>query len=230
MDLNRDYVVIIQARIGSNRLPGKCLRPLGSRTTLGHIASRLTSIPADRLIAAVPDDAANDALAAEARRHRLMVVRGPERDVLGRFIVAFKKVPARCVVRLTADNPLVDEKLVTATMAALPTDTESIASTETARNLPYGYSCEAFSGTLLTRAAASTQDAHDREHVTPWIYRCAQQVIPIRGDSDLSALRWTLDTLDDWEYLNRLFVECGDDVTFDQAVDWSRTHTRPTAA
>ncbi len=225
MDLIADYTVIIQARMGSKRLPGKCLRPLGSRTILGHIASRISALACDRVIAAIPDDQSNDPLELEARRYGLRVVRGPEDDVLARFLIAFEKYPSARVVRLTGDNPLVDANLVRATIDVMPPGMDAIVTT---RDVPYGYASEAFTAALLRRAAALATDPYDREHVTPWMYRVADRVVLI-GDRGLGDLRWTLDTLEDWRYLNQLFSECGDDASFDAAVAWSREHAHPVA-
>ena len=102
-------VVIIQARMGSTRLPGKVLMDLAGRTVLNHVLRRCSAIPG---IAAVvcattvkPED---DPVAAEASRLGIAVYRGDETDVLGRYLEAARSVDAEVVLRVTADCPLID--------------------------------------------------------------------------------------------------------------------------
>src|SRR4051794_24356614 len=103
---------ILQARMGSTRLPGKVMAELGGRPELAFMLDRLSGLAVDRLVVATSTAAADDRIEALAHQQGVAVVRGPEDDVLARFIVALDEFPATNVVRLTADCPLMDPGLV----------------------------------------------------------------------------------------------------------------------
>lgn len=213
--------------MGSSRLPGKVLMKVGGRNVLEHLAVRCGDESWGPMVVATTCNSIDDTLAREAARLGFLVARGSEWDLLDRYRVASQEFPSDYVVRLTADNPLVDASLVGRTLGRLLDGICDIASTGIDRNYPYGYSCEAFATALLEKAVREAVAAEDREHVTPWMYRSAQRCPAVRGAEDLVHLRWTLDTREDLEYLDKLFKECGDDVGFDEAVSWSLCHPHP---
>lgn len=121
--MSRRVVAVIQARMGSSRLPGKSLLPLAGRPVIWHVAERLKrSQRLDRIVLATTTAAADHPLADYAATLGLTVVRGPERNVLARFIQAAELTRADVVVRVTGDCPLVDPWLVDYLVDALPDD------------------------------------------------------------------------------------------------------------
>jgi spore coat polysaccharide biosynthesis protein SpsF (cytidylyltransferase family) len=101
--------IIVQARYGSTRLPGKIMRPLGGATVLRRVLDRCARIPgADVVVCAIPDTDENEPVAAEAARAGAVVVRGDERDVLARYAKAASAVGADMVMRVTSDCPFID--------------------------------------------------------------------------------------------------------------------------
>jgi len=110
--------VIIQARYGSSRLPGKVLANLGGRPLIAFLIERLQHcIAIDHILLATTDLAADDSLAALAESLGIRVIRGPERDVLARFALAAESTSATTLVRVTGDCPLVDPDLLTTAIA-----------------------------------------------------------------------------------------------------------------
>lgn len=161
---------IVQARMGSGRLPGKSLEPVwGAMSLVGLVLERVrAACSLDAVVLAVPRGSGDDALAAEAARLGIPVVRGPEQDVLGRFALALARHPADAVVRVCADNPFVDpaavDDLVAFFASSQPCD---YASNHTAESgLPDGTGAEIISAAALRRAAAEATDLAEREHVT----------------------------------------------------------------
>ena len=161
-------------------------------------------------ILATSDDASDDLLAREARRHGLTIFRGPLRDVLARYFLAAANLPDDCtVVRLTGDNVVPDgafvEELAREFMSG---DAEYVGTDLLLSHMPYGLSGEAFSVAALRRAHAAALSPSDREHVGPWIRRnCRSGVfIPKAGENeDFSHLRCTIDDEEDYERVLLLF-------------------------
>ena len=112
---------VLQARMSSTRLPGKVMADVAGEPMLGRQVERLRrSKRLDRLVLATSDDPSDDALAAYSERLGLDVVRGPLADVLARFLMALDEFPAaRALVRLTADCPLTDWRVLDATVERL---------------------------------------------------------------------------------------------------------------
>src|SRR5437763_16000587 len=102
---------VVQARMGSTRLPGKVMAELAGRPALAFMLDRLAPIEVDQLVVATSTDEADDQIEALAAEKSVPVVRGSEDDVLARFIVALDAYPATNVVRLTGDCPLMDPAL-----------------------------------------------------------------------------------------------------------------------
>jgi spore coat polysaccharide biosynthesis protein SpsF len=109
-------VCVVQARTGSTRLPGKVLQDLGGRTMLRFMLDRLVGLDGVEVVVATSTLGRDDAVAEIAASAKCRTVRGPERDVLGRFAIALDESPAEHVVRLTADCPLMDAGLVRAVL------------------------------------------------------------------------------------------------------------------
>ena len=157
-------VAIIQARMGSSRLPGKVLLPLGGRSILGYLVERLrgTRILDDIVVATTvnPDD---DIIASECRRREILCFRGSEQDVLGRYLGAAAVSNADIIVRVTADNPFTDPDSIDRVVERiLSTGAEYVIED----GLPVGTTGEAVTRRLLTRIGEVADQDRWREHVT----------------------------------------------------------------
>lgn len=193
-------VIIVQARMGSRRLPGKSLADLDGRSLLGHCICRLaaTGLP---VVVATTDQPEDDAIVGEAARYGAGLFRGAADDVLARYVGAADASGATYVVRATADNPAVDPG---AAERALEVLRRTHADHVIECGLPVGAAVEATTTEALSRAAALTAAPHDREHVTPFI-RCDRRFTAIRAIAAPAIrrpdLRLTVDTIDDLEFM-----------------------------
>ena len=126
--------VIIQAHMGSTRLPGKVLMDLCGRTALSHVIERCRAIEnADTVCCAVPESSENDVVAAEAERAGAVVFRGSESDVLERYYLAAKQLNADVVLRVTADCPLLDPAVSAAVLKLREAENVTVLEQESMR-------------------------------------------------------------------------------------------------
>lgn len=214
-------LVILQARTGSRRLPGKALLDFHG-LPLAVLAARRAGNRGARVVVATSDDTSDDALAGTLRRHAITVIRGPLDDVLGRFLLALGDTPdAAPVVRLTGDNILPDGALI----ADVLTDFEArgldyVTTNDPASGLPYGCSVEVTRAGHLRRAAAQANTTHEREHVTPAIRaRFGVRFFTGHASHGCGHLRSTVDCLDDYLTLHRA-TPAGPDLTLWPLLDW----------
>ena len=202
-------VAVVQARMGSSRLPGKVMLPIRGRTVLAHVLERCGAIPGvHRLCCAVPQSPDCDLLADEARRAGAEIFRGDEHDVLDRYYWAAAALAAEVVLRVTADCPLIDPELCAEVLAVRTRESADYACNNQPRTWPHGLDCEAFTFEWLTRAWREARQPAEREHVTPYIRthpeaRRCNVPAPRPG---LERYRWTLDTPSDFEHLKWLFA------------------------
>lgn len=201
-------VAIIQARMGSSRLPGKVLRDLCGTSMLARGIERLRRARslAD-IVVATTDGHEDDAIVGEATRLGVGVFRGSATDVLSRYQGAARAARAEAVVRVTSDCPLVDPEVVDAVVALLKPSVDYASNTHDIRSFPRGLDCEAFHADTLERMARMAESPAAREHVTvfvreqPALFRTAQLVAEV-DDSDL---RWTVDTEADFALVMELY-------------------------
>lgn len=204
-------VAIIQARMGSSRLPGKILQDIGGVTMLGRVVSRLLEARSiDEVVIATSTLPADDVVMREAVRLGVAGWRGSETDVLSRFVGAARSRRADAVVRVTADCPLLDAGVVDEVVAALTPDIDYASNTHT-RTFPRGLDVEALHRDTLERMARMGTSPAAREHVTahlmeqPSLFRIAQ----VRDTLDASDLRWTVDTAEDLALIRALYSLAG---------------------
>lgn len=205
-------VAIIQARLGSVRLPNKVLKTVLGRPLLEHLAERLNR--AETLsgrVLAVPFSPVNDELANFASSIGWDSSRGSEIDVLDRYIVAAGQFPAEAYVRITADCPLVDPAVVDSLVYRLFDD--QIDYVRTGSSYPDGLDVEVFRASALFEAGRNARTNFEREHVTPYM-RTSPTIRSkeIQFSSDLSRLRLTIDEPEDYDVLRRIFEYFGDNL------------------
>ena len=203
--MTESAAIVLQARTGSRRLPNKVLAPIGRRSMLGHCIVRLGDgrLP---VIVATTDRPQDDAVADEAMKHGVAVVRGSEDDVLSRYLQALEEHPADAVVRITADCPFTDPDLIDAVVAAWSADPRlDYVSTVLVRTLPHGLDVELVSARAL-RAVDERATGHHRVHVTSGLYTAPDdyRVMGLCFAPDATDLRVTLDTPEDLEALRAI--------------------------
>jgi glutamate-1-semialdehyde 2,1-aminomutase/spore coat polysaccharide biosynthesis protein SpsF len=201
--------IIVQARMGSSRLPGKVLLDIAGRPALDHVLRRCAAVPgADVVVCAVPDETASAPIEALARSCGAQVFRGSESDVLARYLGAARAVGARRVMRVTSDCPLIDPAICGEVLALQARTAADYTANNLARTFPHGLDCEAFTTDVLAKAAEAAAEPFDREHVTPWLRRAPHLTranLPC-GDVCLAEERWTLDYPEDLAFLRAVFA------------------------
>ena len=203
-----NIVAIIQARMGSSRLPGKVSMDLGGETVLGRVVRRLQrSRHISKIVVATTTVPADEVIVAECDRLEVLCFRGSEHDVLDRYYQAARANAADAVVRITSDCPLIDPELVDETVEVFRDEHADYASNVFPRTYPRGLDTEVFSFDALDRAWREAREAHQREHVTPYLYEHPQifKLASLSGAADYSRYRWTLDTREDLELLRAIY-------------------------
>src|SRR5262245_24505111 len=210
-------LAVIQARLGSTRLPGKALLPIAGRPMLAHVIARTLAVPGvDATVLATTVSPEDDALAAVATALGVPVVRGSVDDVLDRFHSALRVHPADAVVRVTADCPLLDPAvsgLVVADYLAHRDDTDYVSNVEPP-TYPDGLDTEIVSASALDCAWREARLPSDREHVTTFI-RARTHGFRLRNveypGADLSRHRWTVDEARDLDFVRAIYDELAGD-------------------
>lgn len=209
---------VVQARMGSSRLPGKVLADLGGRPVIDRVVTRLrASALVDEVVIATSTAPADDALEEWARDSGTGIVRGDEFDVLDRFHSVLDLFPAADhLVRVTGDCPLIDPELVDEVIRLhLGSGADFSANRlppPAHRTTPVGLDVEVARRDALETAWRMATEPADREHVMPFLYREPgrfQVSISDMGD-DLSGYRWTVDTPADLEAVRAIWVHLRD--------------------
>jgi spore coat polysaccharide biosynthesis protein SpsF len=235
---------IIQARMGSSRLPGKVLLQIGEQPMLAHVVERTRmATTIDQVIVATTRDSADDPVAALCTERGYLCYRGSEHDVLDRYYQAASLYPCDVVVRVTADCPLIDPQLVDQTVYALlnrpvshdlqlmisESDQKSGGSPQYpfdfaanrlpppwGRTFPIGLDVEVCTFSALERAWQEASLPHEREHVMPYLYDQPGRFrfIMVHYRQDYGNLRWTVDTPEDLHMIRQLYNYLKDKVDF----------------
>ncbi|MGD9834729.1 MAG: NTP transferase domain-containing protein [Piscinibacter sp.] len=201
--------IIVQARMGSSRLPGKVLLPIEGRPMLSYQLERLRAVErADVIVVATSTSKADDPIDELCCEEGVSSVRGPELDVLSRYEKAAAACGASAIVRVTADCPLIDPDLIDESIRVFreSPDKPDFVSNMLQPTWPYGMAVEVFSRRCLAEANAEATDPDEREHVTPFIWRRPDRyrLRSLTREPDLSRHRWTVDTPEDFELISRI--------------------------
>jgi spore coat polysaccharide biosynthesis protein SpsF len=195
--------VVVQARLGSTRLPGKALLSLGGKPLLYRVLEALRAVKADVYALACPAGCVT-AFSEPAEQNGFRVITGPEDDVLARYCNAVRALHADRVIRATADNPFVFADAAN-TLLEEGFDADYAAYS----GLPYGAGVESVAAEALLRAEREAVLPTEREHVCPYLYGHGELFLLHRP---LAPVKWrrpeirlTVDTADDYRYAQRLW-------------------------
>jgi len=194
--------IVIQARMGSSRLPGKVLKEIGGIPLLGHVLSRLEHLhhQAD-IVVATSDLDQDDAIAQFCRDHGVLCFRGSERNVLQRYYQCAVEYGFDQVVRLTADNPFTDiEELNGLIQMHLDSDADF---SHSFASLPVGVGAEVFTFQTLRRSYENGHEPHHIEHVDEYMLELPEifdtQIYQAPSSKRFPNIRLTVDTQEDYE-------------------------------
>ncbi len=209
-------VAIVQARVGSTRLPNKVMKLIVGRPMIELLLSRLSrSQEIDEIVVATSEDACNLPLIELVRRLGYRCIQGSENDVLERFVKAGREAGAEIAVRLTGDCPLLDPVLVDACIRRFRDSSVDYLSNAAPPSFPDGLDTEVFRFAALEQAACETQKPFDREHVTPYLRDSGLfSNGSLQGERDLSMLRWTVDEPADFIVVSEVFRHFAPDIHF----------------
>ena len=206
-------VAVVQARMGSTRLPGKVMLPLLDEPILRWVMRRVTQARlVDDAVVATTLSADDEPIVRLARDEGWAIERGSELDLLDRYVQAARAQRADIVVRITSDCPLIDPALIDDAVAAFSTgDVDYVSNTLEPRTYPRGLDVEVVARDALERAWREDDNPDWREHATPYIYRHPERfrLLRVAGAQDRSAHRWSVDTPDDYELVRRICEAIG---------------------
>jgi spore coat polysaccharide biosynthesis protein SpsF len=221
-------LAIVQARMGSTRLPGKALMNLGGETVLARVVQRLRrAVRLRQILVATSISEKDDAIVCECDRIQVQCFRGCEHDVLDRYYRCAESYAATVVVRITADCPVMDPELVDLTIREFLKNPCDYASNALVPAYPRGLDVEIFTMAALGRAWREARRPYEREHVTPYFYEHPElfRLVSVKADADYSHYRWTLDTVEDLELLRAIYARFGnrDDFGWHEVLQFIRS-------
>jgi spore coat polysaccharide biosynthesis protein SpsF len=199
-------VALVQARMGSTRLPGKVMKEIMGRPMLSFLIERLERAKTlDQIVIATTDKDAEEPIIELCQRLKVHVFRGSENDVLDRFYKAAVEFKADIIVRLTADNSLIDPQVVDHFVSVFLKDPRSVY-LHNGRSYPNGTDVEVFSMKSLTQAWGSATLASEREHVTAYIHKHPElfKMVTLELEEDCSAFRFTVDEAADFQVVTKV--------------------------
>jgi len=211
-------VAIIQARIGSSRLPGKVLKPILNRPMLQLLIERVRQVDMlDEVVVATSEKKIDDDIAVLVESlPEVSVYRGSEDNVLQRYYLAACEFNAAVILRITADNPFFDIETATKMLEMFHSGRYDYLANNFERTFPYGIDLEVFSRAVLEKSYREASYPEQLEHVTPYMrdrtgcFRHGR----LSYNEDLSAMRLTVDTDEDYRRAVALFERFGQNVTF----------------
>jgi spore coat polysaccharide biosynthesis protein SpsF len=204
---------IIQARMGSQRLPGKVLLRIIGKSVISHIINRLGFCKQiDEVILAVPDTKDNDILEKFAVENSIKYYRGSENDVLERFYLAAKENNCDVIVEVTGDKPLIDPNIVDlAIKRHLKENGNNKFTHYIPDSLPIGLDAGIIDFGVLKTAHENAKKNYQREHITSYFYENPDifKIISIKPPKTLKnpGLRLTLDTIEDFKLINKIYSD-----------------------
>jgi spore coat polysaccharide biosynthesis protein SpsF len=206
-------VIVVQARTGSTRLPGKVLMDVGGRPMIEQQLKRLQRCRrADEIVVATTEKEDDTPVVVIAKAVGTRWFRGSEHDVLSRYLGAAREARADVVVRITADCPLIDPGVTDDVIAELETHADACdyASNVMPRTFPRGLDSEALFRDALERLARLASTEPEREHVTLAVRERCRHLFLTRSvvdAEDNSDCRWTVDSPDDLSLIRRLYAD-----------------------
>jgi spore coat polysaccharide biosynthesis protein SpsF len=199
---------IVQARMGSTRLPNKTIADIVGKPMLAHVVERLkgSNLLEGIIIATTADDSGNT-IVEIAKKLGVYVSKGSEHDVLDRYYQAFKKYPADVVVRVSSDCPLIDPIIIDKVVNRYFEGDYDYVTNTLVRTYPDGLDVEVFSFIALEKAWKEAALFSEREHVTPYIWKNAEKfrLANVENEVNLAHLRWTVDQKEDLKFVREVY-------------------------
>ena len=200
---------IIQARCGSTRFPNKVFALIDGKPLLWHVVNRLKhATKIDDIIVATTVSEKDDKIEEWCKENNVHCFRGSEENVLNRYYSASEAFPSDYVVRITADDPFKEPKVIDAVITKLIEEGYDHVTNNLPPSFPEGLDCEAFKKSALDRSEKEAETAFEREHVTQYIYHHPEifKIGNVSNAENLSYLRWTVDKDVDFEMVKAVYA------------------------
>ncbi len=203
------FLVIIQARIQSERLPGKVLKFIGKDTVISFMLKRIKRCKLiDDIIVAIPNDKKNKILEKHLKKNKIKIFKGSNKNLLDRYYKAAKKTKHEAIIRLTADCPFADPKIIDQMIQLFKDKNLDYISNLNPSTFPDGMDVEILRFALLKKIKKKSTSQHDMEHVTPYIKKIKNlKKYNFRYFKNLSHIRLTLDQAEDLVLLKKIFLK-----------------------
>jgi len=196
---------IIQARMGSSRLPGKVMMMIEEgKPVINFVLSQLSnSKMIDKIIVATTNLSQDDKIVNYVKNLGFDCFRGSSDDVLDRYYKCAKEFSISNIVRITSDNPLIDYTIVDNVITKFYSDSFDYVANCIDRTFPYGTETEMFTFNALETAWVNSDKPFEREHVTPYIKNnpAKFKIFDIKYHQNISHLRWSVDRSEDLEFV-----------------------------
>lgn len=207
---SKKTAAIIQARMGSTRLPGKVMKDLKGKPVLWHVIERVKqSKNIDQIIIATTTAKRDKIIFEKAKEWGVNAYQGSEEDVLARYYEAAKEYGVDTVVRITSDCPLIDPQVIDEVIKFYITNNYDLVTNAgpqmEVRTYPRGLDTEVFSFVMLEKSYNNAKKEYQKEHVTPFIYEKSNNIFYYKNDENYSFYRLTLDEKEDWIFIKKIY-------------------------
>ncbi len=227
MDIIRSTLLVLQARIGSQRLPGKVMRQILGKPLIKYQVDRIKkSKILDDLVVAIPKGEQDDEIEEFLLLNSINVYRGENYDVASRFKSAIDLYSAEVIVRATADCPLLMPDLLDKMLLFFQENDFDYMSNSIKPSFPDGLDLEIFSRKAFNTLMNLELTPQQREHVTLGFYDGSHEfkIFNYPNDIDLSSERWTVDYIEDFNFIAKIFEKTNPFVTFNEVLELLENH------
>ncbi len=199
---------IIQARIGSSRLPGKIMMPVNENNTVLSFGIKQIQFSKliDKIVIATTDLPEDDVISNYVKKLNISCFRGKSKDVLDRYYECAKKFSFSTIVRITSDCPLIDYTIIDSIVSKfLKNKYDYLSNVHPITTFPTGTDVEVFSFKSLEKSWKEATKPSEREHVTPYLYTSKKFSVGVfKNSRNLSHLRWTVDYKEDLDLICKI--------------------------
>lgn len=225
-----NIVAVIQARMGSTRLPGKILMEIAGVPMLARVVQRVQRAKnIGEVIVATTEDPDDDVVVQYCIENGFLYIRGEREDVLRRYLKAAHVSHADVIVRITADCPLMDPDVIDQTVQAFLEEYPQVSfgsnrgTDDLIRTYPIGMDVEVMITKALERADLEATQTYQREHVTPYFYETTENMrkTTIHANGQYGDQRWAVDTAEDLAFVREIYAHFSgrDDFGFDEVIE-----------
>ena len=209
-----NVVAIIQARTGSTRLPNKIFSKLNGYDLLYHVVNRLKpSKEINNIVIATTNSHKDDIVEKWCIKNFIDFYRGSEKNVLKRYYNTGKKFNADIIIRITADDPFKDFRIIDEAIKILKENDYDFVCNNSPVSYPEGLDVEVLTMEALAQSFYNSKSSFEQEHVTQYIHRNKTnfKIFNIKNNKDYSHYRWTIDTKEDYLFVREIYENLFDE-------------------